>query len=85
MYLPDTKMRQSNGLRLSAFDAPGGKLDERTFFSVDMNGQIEHAAEIAIEHNPRMTCDRRTGADSLHRAQRDGRGEGGTRFAHRAQ
>jgi L-serine dehydratase len=57
MYLPDTKMRQSNGLRLSAFDAPGGKLDERTFFSVDMNGQIEHAAEIAMEHNPGMTCD----------------------------
>ena len=41
------------------------------------NAQIENAAEIGIEHHLGMSCDPggRPGADSVHRAQRHGRGE----------
>jgi len=43
------------------------------------NDEVEHAAEIGMEHNLGMTCDPigGAGADSVHRAQRDGCGEGG--------
>lgn len=45
------------------------------------NGQVENAAEIALEHNLGLTCDpdRRVGADSVHRAERVGLGEGDQR------
>jgi L-serine dehydratase len=42
------------------------------------NGQVEHAAEIAMEHNLGP------GANSLHRAQRHGSGQGGAGLAPRA-
>ena len=44
MYPPDAQMRHPNGLRLSAFDAAGGKLDERTFFSVGGGFIVEDTA-----------------------------------------
>ena len=49
------------------------------------NEQIENAAEIGMEHNlgPHLRSDRRPGADPVHRAQRDGRGEGHQRRAPR--
>jgi L-serine dehydratase len=34
MIPPDAKMQHPNGLRLTAFDAAGGVLDQRTFFSI---------------------------------------------------
>ncbi len=46
------------------------------------NAQVEHAAEIAMEHNLGMTCDPIGGSrpDPLHRAQRHGSSEGRQRL-----
>ena len=43
--------------------------------------QVENAAEIGMEHNlgTDLRSDRRLGADSVHRAQRDGFGQGDQR------
>ncbi len=43
--------------------------------------QVENAAEIGMEHNlgPDLRPGRRPGADPVHRAQRDGRGQGDQR------
>jgi L-serine dehydratase len=46
-------------------------------------GQVENAAEIGMEHNLGLTCDPIGGlVQILHRAQRDGRGQGDQRLAH---
>jgi len=48
MYPPDAHMQHPNGLRLFAFDAAGGKLDERTFFSVGGGFIVEDTAPEVI-------------------------------------
>ena len=48
MYPPGAHMQHPNGLRLSAFDATGAKLDERTFFSVGGGFIVEDASVEAI-------------------------------------
>jgi L-serine dehydratase len=47
MFPPNAKTQHPNGLRLSAFDAAGNLLDERTFFSIGGGFIVEDGAESA--------------------------------------
>jgi L-serine dehydratase len=45
MYPPGAKMQHPNGLRLTAFDADGSIVDERTFFSIGGGFIVEDGVE----------------------------------------
>jgi L-serine dehydratase len=47
MFPPGAKMRHPNGLRMTAFDADGNAIEQRTFFSVGGGFIVEDGAENA--------------------------------------
>jgi L-serine dehydratase len=52
MFPPGARTPHPNGLRLTAYDAPGATLDERTFFSIGGGFIAEDAAEPSGEKPP---------------------------------
>jgi L-serine dehydratase len=52
MYPPGARMQHPNGLRLTSFDATGGVIERRTFFSIGGGFIVEDGAEAGGEKQP---------------------------------
>ncbi len=72
MFPPGAQMQHPNGLRLTAFDAAGAAIDQRTFFSIGGGFIVEDGAEPGSE--------KQTSGGSISVSQRGGvAGDGTTR------
>jgi L-serine dehydratase len=52
MFPPGARMQHPNGLRMAAFDASGGRLQERTFFSIGGGFITEDSVEAETDQAP---------------------------------
>jgi len=70
MFPPGAKTQHPNGLRLAAFDAEGGVLAVRTFFSIGGGFIVEDGTEVPGERQPAaVPWPFHTAAELLERAQ----------------